>query len=318
MKKRFGIDIGSKSIRLIDAADGVIASIPSAAARTLGGKEIIAYGSEAVSMASRTPGSVELIWPIEDVSDLAPETVAGFINALFKSAEKHIPSRPVLAIAVPGEQSQESEKVLLDSCRIIGAEQVYLFDTLLAASYGSGASDSGHLVGLINIGAVYTDAVMFRDGEIVNYRSVRIGGNDIDKNIVDAVYEKYGVRISEESAENLKKIIGTLHSGQENEKKMTVTGRQRVLGVPVSVEVSSEDIRPAFVSVIDDIIDGVRTIFKQPKHEAEIIVLTGGMACLHGIVRMFSKEFDVKVVKPDHPEKSVADGVRIMLEKEIK
>ena len=70
---------------------------------------------------------------------------------------------------------------------------------------------------VIDIGAGSSDIVVISLGGITDIETIRDGGDDIDKNIVDMVKDLYNVEIGIHEAEKAKIEIGLVHSSADDE-----------------------------------------------------------------------------------------------------
>ena len=114
-------------------------------------------------------------------------------------------------------------------------------------------------------------------------------------------------------AEEIKIKIGSC-SEKDEELTMPVRGRHLVSGLPVSIEVSSGDIRAALAEPIGNILDAVHHVLEQtpPELAADIyekgIVLTGGGAMLRGLDQRLQDAMGVKVFLAEDAISCVAIG----------
>lgn len=133
------------------------------------------------------------------------------------------------------------------------------------------------------------------------------------------VKKKYGLTIGERTAEEVKINIGSAYP-HENEKTMTIKGRNTVDGLPKDVTISAEEVRNALASPLSTIIDGVIDTLEKtpPELSADIIdrgiTLTGGGALLKGLDLLISRQTGMPVHIADRPLDCVADGAGKRLE----
>ena len=152
------------------------------------------------------------------------------------------------------------------------------------------------------------------------------GGRDIElieepmaAAIMTYVKKKYGLTIGERTAEEVKINIGSAYP-HENEKTMTIKGRNTVDGLPKDVTISAEEVRNALASPLATIIDGVIDTLEKtpPELSADIIdrgiTLTGGGALLKGLDLLISRQTGMPVHIADRPLDCVADGAGKRLE----
>ena len=143
---------------------------------------------------------------------------------------------------------------------------------------------------IIDIGGGTTEIAVIALNGIVCDTSIRVGGDELDEAIVSYVKKNHNLLIGDQTAENIKKTIGSAHKFGE-EREMEVKGLYQVSGVPKTLKISSLEIREALQEPIQQICDALKHSLEQtpPELAADIkdrgIVLTGGGALLQGPAR---------------------------------
>ena len=144
----------------------------------------------------------------------------------------------------------------------------------------------------------------------------------MDEAIINFVKKKYGLLIGERTAEDIKVKLGSAYF-YDGEGAMDVKGRNLVDGLPLNVEISSEEVREALADAVKQIIDAVRTALENtpPELAADImdngITLTGGGALLRGLDTLIEEELNIPVEIADTPIDCAADGIGVCLEKKL-
>ena len=101
---------------------------------------------------------------------------------------------------------------------------------------------------------------------------------------------------------------------------MQVSGLALESGLPVSVEVNSNEIESALRASVDEIVRAVRTVLEitPPELAADIvqrgIVMTGGGALLKNFDVRLRNELQIPVYVAENALRCVVDGCSIMLE----
>ena len=93
---------------------------------------------------------------------------------------------------------------------------------------------------VIDTGAGTTDMGIISLGNIVRSTSLRTGGNKIDNSIVRYVRRVYNLIIGKQTAEEIKKKIGSAIP-QDSSLSLEVKGRDLISGLPKSVTLTDEE-----------------------------------------------------------------------------
>jgi rod shape-determining protein MreB len=195
-----------------------------------------------------------------------------------------------------------------------GVSKTYLIEEPLAAALGAGLDimvPSGKMV--VDIGGGTTDIGILSLGGVVDSDSVRIGGDKFDESIVRYVKKEYNIMIGDTTGEEIKKTIGNVYPGAEI-KTMEVRGRDGINGLPVTVTVTSEDVRKALEEPLETLLGKIRSLLEKcpPELSADIvdngIYLTGGGALLGGFAKVLEEETGIRVFVADNPLDCVAYG----------
>src|SRR4030095_12986199 len=114
-------------------------------------------------------------------------------------------------VGIPGSATAVEQRSVRDAARDAGGHRVDLVDEGLAAGLGAGLSfedERAHLV--VDIGGGTTNIAIVASGGVVASRSLPAARNAMDEAIRDFVRSKYCLLIGEYSAEEVKKLLGTL------------------------------------------------------------------------------------------------------------
>ena len=170
---------------------------------------------------------------------------------------------------------------------------------------------TGNLV--VDIGGGTSEAAVISMNGIVEFASVRVGGNRIDESIVSYVKRKYNLMIGEQTAEEAKITIGSALPLEE-ELIMEVRGRDQVSGLPKTIEITSGEVTEAISEPLSSIVGVVKGVLEKtpPELASDVIdrgiVMTGGGALLRGFHQLLTKETGVPCYVADNPIACVAIG----------
>ncbi len=172
---------------------------------------------------------------------------------------------------------------------------------------------------VVDIGGGTTEVAIISFGGVVSCHSIRIGGDQLDEDIVSFVRKKYNLLIGERTAEEVKIEIGYALIDHET-KTMEVRGRDLVTGLPKTITLESIEIQKAMRESLLHIIEAIRATLEDcpPELSGDIVdrgvILTGGGALLNGIKEWLSQEIVVPVHVAANPLESVAIGTGRSLE----
>jgi hypothetical protein len=150
--------------------------------------------------------------------------------------------------------------------------------------------------------------------------SVRVGGDKFDEAITNYIRRNYGMLIGEQTAELIKKTIGSAFPGAEV-REMEVKGRNLSEGIPRSFTVTSNEILEALTDPLNQIVTAVKAALEQipPELASDIaergMMLTGGGALLRDLDRLLLEETGLPIHVAEDPLTCVARGCGIALER---
>ncbi len=315
------IDLGTANTLVYRKGGGVVVNEPSVVAISHDSKKILAMGFKAKRMLGKNPEEVKVIKPLKDgvIADFQV-TEKMLRKIILKAQPKRFHVKPRVLVCVPSGITEVEKRAVRDSAIHAGARDVHLVSEPIAAAIGSDLpikKPQGNLV--MDIGGGTTEIAIISLSHIVVHTSIRIGGDKMDQDIVNHLRKKNNIFVGIQTAEEIKKTIGSAYP-LNPELKMEVNGRDIVSGYPVTVEVSSEEIREAISETVSAMIDAVKRLFEKtaPELAADIadrgIILTGGGALLKGLDKKIMEVVDLPVHTMPDPLKCVVRGTGKILE----
>jgi len=157
-------------------------------------------------------------------------------------------------------------------------------------------------------------------GGIVVSRSIRIGGDEMDVDIVNFARREYNLLLGERTAEDIKIAIGSGYPGDWDGQRVLLRGRDLLTGLPRGVEVGADQIREAIEPSVQQIVDTIKDTIEEtpPELVADImdqgVVLAGGGALLLGLDRRVAEATQMPVHIADDPLTCVARGTGVVLQ----
>ena len=315
-----GIDLGTATVIAYVKGKGIVLREPSVVAVDNNTGEVLAVGKEARRMLGRTPGNIVATRPLREgvISNytVTEKMLKYFINRV---CGKFIFS-PRIMICIPSQVTEVEKKAVIDAASQAGARKVYLIEEPMAAAIGASldvAEPSGNII--VDIGGGTTEVAVISLGGIVTSYSLRVAGDQLDKDIVNYVKKEMNLAIGETTAEQIKMQIGCAMSPM-TEMSMDIRGRDLVDGLPRNEEITSLQVEQAMKESIGKIVDVVKSTLEKtpPELASDImekgIVLAGGGALIKDLDKLLSVETGMPVYIAEEPLDSVVRGAGKTLE----
>jgi rod shape-determining protein MreB and related proteins len=318
------IDLGTSNTLIWAKGQGVVTNEPTVVAVSRdrnGARKLVAVGRAAKEMVGRTPEGIEAIRPVKNGVIADFESVSVMLRYFIKNAASaRALSAPRIIICVPVGVTEVEKRAVREAALTAGAREVFLIEEPMAAAMGAGlpvAEPSGNMI--VDIGGGVTEVAVISLKGIVFSRSIRVGGEKMDEAIVQYAKRRYNLLLGEQTAEDVKKRIGSAApTGQLEE--MEVKGRDLVGGVPKTVVLNSDEIREALSDSVNAILEAVRVSLERtpPELAADIVdrglVLAGGGALLKNVDQLFREETGLPVFVCDDPISAVVRGSGAVLD----
>lgn len=321
LSKRIAIDLGTANTRVYLPKKGIVANEPSVVAVSIDDNRIVAIGNEAKEMLGRTPDIITASRPYKNGVIADYRITQALLKYLINKVTGKVKlRRPELMISVPTGITSTERRAVIDAAMSAGAKRVYIVRAPVAAAIGANvpiAAPAGNLI--VDIGEGTTEVAIISLGGIVAQHSVRIAGGKIDNAISDFIRKKYGLVIGSQTAEEIKKEIGSAMP-LDKPLKMQIRGRDVVAGLPKTIELNSSDITEAISERLDDIILAVKAVLEQtpPELSSDIIdrgmIMTGGGSLLRNIDKLMTKVTGVPSYVAEEPMLCVIKGTGVALE----
>lgn len=316
-----GIDLGTANTLIYVHGQGIVLNEPSVVAIEVGTGKVVAIGKKAKEMIGRTPGEIKAIRPLKDGVIADFEITEKMLSSFIKRVIRHkYLMKPRILISVPSGITEVKKRAVRDSAENAGAREVYLVHEPMAAAIGVGLPvDQPSGIMIIDIGGGTSEIAVIALYGIVNNKSIRIAGDEINEAVVMYLKKNYNLLIGELTAEEIKIKIGSAFP-LEREETMEIKGRDLVAGVPKNMKISSAQVREALSEPVEAIIEAVRLSLEAtpPELASDIldrgIVLTGGGALLRGLSKRIRHETNLPVYVADDPMTCVARGTGTVLE----
>lgn len=316
------IDLGTANTVVYVPGRGIILNEPSVVAVKANTNQVLAAGKRAKEMLGRTPESIVACRPMRDGVianfELTESMLRYFIRAAHGNRRTLV--RPRMVIGVPSGITQVEKRAVEESAKQAGAREVYTIMEPMAAAIGSCLpvqDPTGSMI--VDIGGGTTEVAIISLKDVVFCRSVRVGGDEMDRAIVQYVKRKYNLLIGERTAEIIKMEIGSVMLDEINES-IQVKGRDLVTGVPKTINLSNAEVHESLLETISSIVDVVRVALENtpPELSSDLvdkgIIMAGGGSLLRGLDVLISRETGLPVRLADNPLFCVVNGAGKVLE----
>ena len=317
-----GIDLGTANCLVYLKDRGIVFSEPSVVAISKQTHEALAVGNEAKKMLGRTPDNITALRPMKYGVIADYETTGVMLRHFIEKAKMILPPRsrlirPRVLIAVPSGITEVETRAVKDSAERAGAGDIFLIEEPMASAIGVGlpvSEPTGSMI--VDIGGGTTEVAVISLAGIVEKKSVRVGGDEMDAAISEHLKRVYNLIIGPRTAEEIKIKIGSVHSTDDEDQEifLEVKGIDLVSRMPKAINISSHEIRAALQVPVTSIVEAVRaTLEKCPPELASDLIdrgimLAGGGSLMRGLDRLISEETGLPVFVADDPLKAVANG----------
>ena len=322
LNRSIGIDLGTANTLVYSKKHKkIVLNEPSVVAVERESRKVLAVGNEAKEMLGKTPDTIVAVKPLSEGViadyDITEAMIKYFIKKVFGSYNFIMPE---IMICVPIDVTGVEKRAVLEAAISAGAKRAYLIEEARAAALGSGLDISvpeGNMI--IDIGGGSTDVAVISLGGTVVSKTIRTAGNNFDNDIIKYVKKTHNLLIGDKTAEEIKIRIGTALPLEE-EEKMTIKGRDLIIGLPKTVEITSEEVREAINDSLMEVVDCVKYVLERtpPELAADIvdkgIVMAGGGSLIRNFPEMIAKFTNLNVRLAENPLESVVKGAGLALD----
>jgi rod shape-determining protein MreB and related proteins len=313
------IDIGTDFIRIKKLGEPNLLEIPHVVAVEQGNR-ILAIGEDAKALKGKVSKGIAIVYPFEHgvmrEFSLSSNLYRQLINQVLG---KFFLIKPVVMVSVPSDATKVERDAVTRAMYNAGARQVFLIVAPLAGAIGAGipvAASNGNIV--LSLGAGMTEIAVLSLGSVVFSKSLRMGSQTLDQVIAQGVKEQYGVEISLETAEQIKKELINF-TAHKTHAVLKVHAKDIQTSHPREVEIQLKQVLPLLERPLKRISDLIFQFLEGlPPELAEDVVekgimMIGGGAQLSGYQFVLSQIIGVPVVVAEDAPHCVIRGVELAL-----
>lgn len=322
-RKDLGIDLGTANTLVYVKNRGIVINEPSVVAINTRTEQILAVGNQAKEMVGKTPPHIitprPLLGGIIADFEVTEKMLRYFIDKINED-ERNFLSRPRVVIGVPLEITEVERKAVSDAAMNAGAKEVYVVQEPMAAAIGARMpvrEPVGNLI--VEIGGGTSEIALISLSGVVNWKSIKIAGDEFNRNIVQYARDEFNLLLGERQAEDIKIKIGSAIELPES-LQYPMRGRDLLSGLPKEVMINDSQVREAMIKSLRTIVDHVKATLETspPELVADInergILLSGGGALLRGFDQLISRAAEIPVRIADDPLTSVVRGNGLLLD----
>ena len=318
-----GIDLGTANTLVYVKNKGIVINEPSVVAVNQKTHQILAIGNEARRMVGRTPPHIVATRPLVDgvISDFeVTEAMLRYFIGRVQQKSFSFLRRPRVVVGIPSGVTEVEKRAVVDATLSAGARQAFLIEEPMAAAIGARLpieDAAGSMI--VDIGGGTSEIAVISLGGIVVSKSLRIAGDEMNRNIVQYVRDEFNMLLGERTAEEIKIAIGSAQALAQPLETI-VRGRDLISGLPKEIKINDAHIRGALARSVRIIVNNIKTAVEEtpPELVADImsrgIVLAGGGALLRDLDKLVAEETQMPVRLADDPLTAVARGAGIVLE----
>ena len=319
--RKIGIDLGTSNSLVYVPKRGIIINEPSVVAISVNDNTILAVGNEAKEMIGRTPDTIVAHRPLKDGVIADYRVTEAMIRYFIDKAGGRVRFfKPEIMVSVPAGITSTEKRAVVEATVKAGAKAAYVVKEPVLAAIGAGIpinSPSGHMI--VDIGGGTTEVAVISLGGIVCSTSVRVGGDKIDADIANYIKDKYNLAIGEQTAEEIKKILGSALPVKD-EEEYAIRGRDLFTGLPKNVSIETNEVTEAISDSLRSIVQTVKAVLREtpPELSADVMdkgmILSGGVALLRNLDALITEATGVPAYVAEEPLLCVARGTGIALE----
>ena len=318
------MDLGTANTVII-SDDKIVVDEPSVVALDTRTGKMVAVGEEAKLMDGKTHENIRTIRPLRDgvIADFSAceQMIRGLIKKVHTGSRLFSPSLRMV-IGVPSGATEVELRAVRDSAEHADGRDVYLLFEPMAAAIGIGLdveAPEGNMI--VDIGGGTTEIAVISLGGIVSNNSIRIAGDNLNKDILEYMNRQHNVKVSERMAERIKIAVGSALTdlGEDAPEDYIVHGPNRITALPMEVPVCYQEIAHCLDKTVAKIENAVLSALENtpPELYADIvkngIYLAGGGALLRGLDKRLTDKMHIPFHVPEDPLHSVAKGAGIAL-----
>ncbi|MFK4110379.1 rod shape-determining protein [Streptomyces sp. NPDC002176] len=323
----FAVDLGAARTRVYVKGAGLVVDQPSVAAVNTRTGALIAVGDFAEQMTGRTPQYIRVVRPVSGGTvvdiEMAQRMLRHLLGDKMRRALRRKP-RLRAAACTPHEADPLARRATIETLVGLGARRVELVDTLIAAAVGCGLPVERPEATMVMVcGAAATQVAVLSLGSIVTAERIPVGGEAVDRAIVQHLRHKHELMLPSQSVRPLQIALSDNGLTPQGPVSTEIHGRDVATGLARSVRVDTAAMRTAIHTPLLAVLDGIGKVLRDcpPDLVADLvdrgIMMVGGTALLPGLDQMLQEAIGIPVHIAERPDICAVQGLGAMLEGKI-
>ncbi len=275
----------------------------------------MAVGKRADNMLGRVDKSIKIYSPALTPKFSDEKLLRAMLKMfLAKVSDQVYFFSPTVVVALSDSFYPSMKEVLLRVLTEIGAGEVIMIDQSLAAVLGSGAPLSDALgIFVLQMGEGVVEASALSLGKVVATQQSYKAGNRLIDELIYWFATNQKLTISQTIARQFLMTVGSF--APDTKRSMNVTGLDVKTGEPLEKIVFSHELVDFFNEYGLEYVNLVKKLLSNISPDLTIdildkgLLLSGGLANIHGIEEYLTKELRVPTFVVDDPNLAVIKGV---------
>ncbi|MGW5233091.1 rod shape-determining protein [Streptomyces nodosus] len=324
----FAVDLGAARTRVYVKGAGLVVDQPSAAAVNTRTGALMAVGEFAEQMTGRTPSYIRVVRPVSGGTVVDIEMAQRMLRHLLGDPlRRSLRRKPRLraAACTPHDADPLAQRAAIETLVGLGARRVELVDTLVAAAVGCGLPVEQPEASMIMVcGAAATQIAVLSLGNIVTAERVPVGGEAVDRAIVQHLRHEHALMLPSQSVRPLQVALSGNGLSPNGPASTEIQGRDVATGLARSVRIDTAAVRLAIQTPLTGVLDGIGKVLRDcpPDLVADLvdrgIMMVGGSALLPGFDQMLRQATGMPVHIAERPDICAVQGLGAMLEGRIR
>lgn len=288
-----------------------------------GRSRFIAAGKAVLAMVDRVPKTFNVRQPLaRGVLQDIEATSALLAHGLESISGKARRSRPLTLVSLPADATKAEASALLAAAADAGLGRIELIRETFVAAIGAGLPvGEARASMIVECGAGTTEIAVFSVDGQCKTRSVRLGGQSLDKALLEYLQSKHHFLIGRLTAEALKRKLSSRKSfSSSTEEMVEVKGRDLRTGLPGMLVLQASVFDPVFEKHFARFAEATRLVLGELSPElvadllSEHIVATGGASCASFLADAIARECGTPMILAEDASRCVARGLEGLMD----